>query len=98
MDEFLRSELGITVSNVPAGPKPSAWEGNIDVDLTRLADGRWMVLACADPDAFRLQHGDRFNWRINGRTLLEVADAIPNCSGICINSAASNHAFVLDRQ
>lgn len=60
-------------------------------------DGRIMILACADRDAFVQRFHDRFNREVMGWELAQAALVIPGCDGIFVNSAASFHSVALDR-
>lgn len=60
-------------------------------------DGRIMILACADRDAFVQRFHARFNREVMGWELAQVALVTPDCAGILLNSAASFHSVALDR-
>lgn len=87
---FLRSPVGVIASDAEGG----------GTGLARAAtpDGRVMVLACADRDAFAQTFHDRFNRLILGRELARAVLAIPDCHGILLNSAASFNSLAIPRE
>lgn len=87
-EAFLRSPLGVM-----------AREEGGRTALGRLAapDGRVMMAACADRDAFARNFNDRYNRQVLGRELARVALSIPDCPGILINSASSFNSLAIER-
>lgn len=87
-----------------AGPRRSPVAG-WDVDTAprvgfgraETPDGRVMILACADREAFAQNFHDRFNRDVLGMDLAEVALVVEGCDGILVNSAASFDSLALSR-
>lgn len=97
-DAFLRSPVGVIASGTPGGTgTPGTAEGPVTLARTATPDGRMMVLACADRDAFVRRFHARFNREVLGRELARAVLAMPECQGILINSAASAHSLAIDR-
>lgn len=87
IDAFLTTQLGI-VAQFLDGPSSAA---RTNVDLAKLADGRTMVLAFADPDAWT----DRKLTSTTGRVALDIAQAIPGCQGVAVNCATKAVTLVV---
>ena len=81
----------------PGGGEYVVPAGRAALGRAATPDGRVMILACADRDAFVRKLHARFNREVMGRDLAQVALAIPDCEGILLNSAASLHSIALDR-
>ncbi|HEX6748169.1 MAG TPA: hypothetical protein VF092_12815 [Longimicrobium sp.] len=81
----------------PGGGSYVVPAGRAGLGKAATPDGRVMILACADRDAFVRKFHARFNREVMGRDLAQVALAIPDCEGILLNSAASLHSIALDR-
>ena len=93
---FLDSPLGVIASGFAPGASGTG-RGSVRLARGATPDGRVMVLACADRDAFAQKFHDRFNQEVLGRELARVAIAMPGCEGILVNSAASFHSIAIDR-
>lgn len=97
---FLASRVGIIVkgaSTVVANGYETGRE-KLSAALGTTPDGRRMALACADRAVFLQRFNRPFNAEIDGISLLKMALADPQCSGIMINSAASEHTAVILRE
>jgi hypothetical protein len=106
INSFLRSEVGVIVRPignagvlaVAAGTKIVAGNQQLTYGISRLNDGREMILACADFLVFRQKFAGAFNATVLGSELLNGVVASLDCQGIQINSAASFHSVAIDRQ
>ena len=87
IDAFLTTQLGI-VAEFSDGRSDAA---RTNVDLTKLADGRSMVLAFADPETWT----DRKLTWTTGRVALDIAKAIPGCQGVAVNCATKAVTLVV---
>lgn len=98
-EELLRAQLGVIATGVPEGVTGAYRAGEDEVGLGRATtpDGRTMVLACADRAVFVQRFHKRFNAEMGARQLLAVALADPDCEGVLINSAASEHSVPIPR-
>lgn len=76
---FLSTQLGI-IASFPEGVSSAA---KTNVDLTRLADGRTMLLAYADPETWT----DKKLVGVTGRVALDMVKALPDCKGVAVNCA-----------
>jgi hypothetical protein len=98
---FLASRVGVIASGLPEGGEPgeSRSAAGSPVGLARAAtpDGRVMVLACADRDAFVQKFHARFNVEMLGSELAAMALRLPDCEGILVNSAAGFHSIAIPR-
>lgn len=97
---FLRARLGVIASGIPAEAGGAYRTGPGDrVSLARAAtpDGRVMLLACADREAFIRRFHARFNVEMAGRDVARTALANADCQGILVNSAASFESVVIER-
>jgi hypothetical protein len=95
----MSAKVGVlaTVPKGVSGPHV-AGKGEITLGVTRLPDGRIMILAAADPPAFERRFGRKtFNAEMDGLFVMKTVLANPACEGILVNSAASEHSMVLER-
>jgi hypothetical protein len=93
---FLRSPVGVIASGGEPGPEPGSMR-NVGFARAATPDGRVMLLACADRNAFAQNFHARFNEQILGRELARAVLGIPDCEGILVNSAASFHSIAIPR-
>lgn len=93
---FLRSPVGVIASGGEPGPEPGCMR-NVGFARAATPDGRVMLLACADRDAFAQKFHARFNLQILGRELARAVLGIPDCEGILVNSATSFHSIAIPR-
>jgi hypothetical protein len=101
VDVFMRSRVGVVTAGLLAGgggPVQSTAAHPITVSGVRTPDGRTMLLACADRDAFVARFHGRFNAEVSGHELAAMALANPDCPGIVVNSAASFDSIVITRE
>jgi hypothetical protein len=102
---FLESEVGVAVETlsgrslgtIPDGAKIQAGAGEFGYGMTLGADGRRLVLACADFHVFRKRFGGPYNATVSGRELLRAVPSDASVAGIQVNSAASQHNVVIGR-
>jgi hypothetical protein len=102
---FVESEVGVVVETlsgrslgtIPDGTKIEAGAGELGYGLTLGADGRRLVIACADFHVFRKRFGGPYNATVAGRELLRAVPADVSVAGIQVNSAASQHNVVIGR-
>lgn len=105
--DFLRSDVGVIIQpigpaaaaalEVPDGTQIVVGENQFGYGLSRLPDGRQMLLACADFHIFRRRFGGSFNATVKGRELLHAVWINPACQGIQVNSAVSEHSVTILR-
>jgi hypothetical protein len=105
---FLCSQLGVIGVEVGAGGTPAVISSRVPgryvmgkgegLAVSTTPDGRKTILACADRATY-VQHFDhQFNGEIDAIELLKAAWKTPDCEGIRINSAASEHSIVIPRE
>ena len=104
---FLRAQVGVIVratgdeARAALAGEPGTTivtgEDQFTFGQARLADGRDVLLACADFEVFRRRFSGAFNATVPGRDLVKAVMANDRCQGIQINSAASPHSLVIDR-
>jgi len=95
---FLGSQLGVVMKGIPPGSAeyiPGKNELAAAVGVT--PDGKKMLLACADRSIFVQRFGGPFNAETDAAAVLKLALVTPDCEGILINSAASEHTIVIPR-
>lgn len=88
-------------AQLPKPTPPPGWHtvpaGRVAFGKAATPDGRVMLAACADRDAFVRNFHDRFNREVMGWELAQTVLVIPDCEGILVNSAASFRSLALDR-
>jgi hypothetical protein len=97
---FLGERLGVIASGLPAthGASIRIEPGQrVTCAVTDLPDGRTMVLACADLPTFVTRFDRPFNAELDAAALMNIVMANPDCAGIFINSATSEHSAAIDR-
>jgi hypothetical protein len=97
ISSFRDSRVGVVVANAGgeiacALEEASALMPSID------QDGKSVILAFADPDAFATRFGSEFNGTITGQEILEIVIADPECNGVRVNSALSEVSLVIPRR
>ena len=75
-----------------------AGKDELTVALSSTPDGKKMVLACADRAAFVQRFAQPFNTEVGAAALLKIAWSNPDCQGIVVNSAASQHRILIPRK
>jgi hypothetical protein len=65
--------------------------------MSHTPDGKKTLLACADRAVFIQRFKQPFNAEMGALALLKMAWANPDCEGIMVNSAASEHRVVIPR-
>jgi hypothetical protein len=88
VNAFLSTQLGI-IASFPDGMSSTGAPTN--VDLTKLSDGRTMLLAFADPEAWP----DKKLVFVTGRVALDIVKALPDCKGVAVNCATRAVTLVL---
>ena len=58
-------------------------------------DGKKMLLACADRATFVQRFPQAFNAEVDAVALMKMALANPDCEGIMVNSATSEHRILI---
>lgn len=98
-EALLTARLGIIVEGAPEGTKGAfkVRGKGVTCGVARTPDGKTMIHACADREAFVQRYNPAFNAEIDLRGAIGIALANPACQGILINSAASEHSIALDR-
>ena len=96
---FLGSQLGVIVEGIPQGTSGQyvARKDELTVAMSIAPDGKKTVLACADRAVFVQRFRQQFNAEVGAATLLKIAWSNPDCEGIMVNSAASEHRIVIPR-
>jgi hypothetical protein len=97
--EFRRSTLGVRAVGAPdvPGDHVASNQMPISVGLTRYANGKQMVLAFADPDAFAKRFGHKFNAGMKGDALLATCLHDKDCEGILVNNAITESCIAISR-
>lgn len=97
---FLGSQLGVIVQGIPQGASGQhvAGKNELTVAMSTAPDGKRMVLACADRAIFVQRFTQPFNGEVSAAALLKIAWSNPDCEGIMVNSAASEHRIVIPRE
>ena len=97
---FLDSRLGVIVQGIPQGTSGQyvAGKNELTAAMSIAPDGKKTVLACADRAIFVQRLPQSFNWEIDAATLLKIAWSNPDCEGIMVNSAESEHRIVIPRR
>lgn len=90
LNAFVEASVGVLVIHAQAGNAPGLGSS---VD----PKGRRVLLVFADPDAFQLKYGARFNAEVNGASVLQTLMADPDCHGIQINSAQAETSLIIER-
>ena len=96
---FLASQLGVIVQGFSKESSGQfvAGRNELTAAMSATPDGRKVLLACADRAVFVQRYKAPFNAEVSAVSLLKMALANPNCEGIMINSAASEHSYVIPR-
>jgi hypothetical protein len=96
---FVGSRLGVIVQGVPQGASGQyiAGKNELTVAMSIAPDGKKTVLACADRAIFVQRFPQAFNGEVDAAALLKIAWSNPDCEGIMVNSAASQHRVVIPR-
>jgi type III secretion system (T3SS) SseB-like protein len=97
---FLGSQLGVIAKGIPQGISGQhvAGKDELTVAMSSAPDGGKMVLACADRAVFVQRFTQQFNAEVGAAALLKIAWSNPDCEGIMVNSAASEHRIVIARK
>ncbi|MBZ5687496.1 MAG: SseB family protein [Acidobacteriia bacterium] len=97
---FLGSQLGVIVEGIPQGTSGQyvAGKNELTVAMSIAPDGKKTVLACADRAIFVQRFAQQFNAEVGAAALLKIAWSNPDCEGIMVNSAASEHRIVIPRK
>lgn len=97
---FLGSQLGVIVQGVPANTSGqyTAGKNELTVAMAIAPDGKKTVLACAERAIFVQRFPQPFNAEVGAPALLNIAWSNPECEGIMVNSAASEHRIVIPRK
>ena len=97
---FMNSQLGVIVQGAPEGTSGQyvAGKNELRVSMSTTPDGKRMVLACADRAIFVRRFAQPFNAEVGAMALLKIASSNPDCEGIMVNSAASEHTVAIPRK
>ena len=76
----------------------TAGKSELTVAMSIAPDGKKMVLACAERAVFVQRFPQPFNAEVGATALLNIAWSNPDCEGIMVNSAASEHRIVIPRK
>ena len=88
---FRQAPLGVV-----ATPKRST-NGEPSLGCSVDAQGRSRLLTFADPDAFQINYGDKFNAEMIGEDVLRTLDVHTDCVGIQVNSATDEVSLTIQR-
>lgn len=96
---FLDSRLGVIVQGIPQGTSGQhlAGKNELTVAMSIAPDGKKTVLACAERAIFVQRFPQSFNGEVDAAALLKIAWSNPDCEGIMVNSATSEHRIVIPR-
>lgn len=96
---FLGSQLGVILTGIPQGVSGEykAGKNELQAAMSIAPDGKKTLLACADRAVFVQRFKQPFNAEVGAVALLRMAWANPDCEGIMVNSAASQHRVVIPR-
>ncbi|MCA9679155.1 MAG: SseB family protein [Kofleriaceae bacterium] len=99
LEVFARSRLGVIVHGLAAGADGTVMvlRGEARCAMIKHPDGRGMVLACSDREVFVTRFDRPFNAELDAAELMKVALHNPDCAGILINNATSEHSIVVER-
>jgi hypothetical protein len=107
-DEFIRvlvkARLGLVATGIPKHRRPGERfqvqpGDHIGMMKVSTPDGRTMLKACADPDAFARAFPDtKISALMVGHELLEMVAKSLELDGVLICSAASHHSVPVSRQ
>lgn len=100
LEEFRLSMLGVMATGAPEeteGPFQSTDENPIILGSSEDAEGRSVLLAFADPEAFAQRFGRHFNAELSGEALLQTVLMDRDCWGIRVNSAKREMSVIIDR-
>jgi hypothetical protein len=94
---FLGSQLGVILQGIPQGVSGQvvAGKNELSAAMGSTPDGKRMLLACADRAVFLQRFKRPFNAEIGAVALLKMVLANPQCEGIMINSAVSEHTILI---
>lgn len=97
---FLTAKVGVIAHGLPQGAERvqrSTREQPLELTRGTAPDGRTVLLACADREAFVQRFNPSYNAEMLGRDVARTALHNPACEGVLINSAASEHSILFDR-
>lgn len=96
---FLGSQLGVILTGIPQGVAGQyvAGKNELHAAMSVAPDGKRTLLACADRAVFIQRFKQSFNAEMSALALLQMAWSNPDCEGIMVNSAASEHRVVIPR-
>jgi Flp pilus assembly protein TadD len=97
---FRCAVVGVIALDIPpdtVGDFTSTPEHPTSLGSSTDSEGRDMVLAFADPDAFVQTFGARFNAKMSGEAVLQTVVFNPACYGLRVNSAKAEISVIIDR-
>ena len=96
---FLGSQLGVILKGIPQGISGQYVAGNnqLTAAMGGTPEGKKMILACADRAIFVQRFPQAFNAEVDAVALMKMALANPDCEGIMVNSARSEHRILILR-
>ena len=94
---FRTSVVGIAIEGMPVPDEHGnlVSDGEVSAYMTKHGDGRSRIVAYADPEAFLVNFGPRFNAGVPGEVLLGMAASDPDCAGVLVNSATQEISLVI---
>jgi len=92
--------LGVIAQGIPedASGQYVAGKNELAVAMSITPDGKRMVLACADRAIFIRRFKQPLHAEVSAAAFLKIAWSNPDCEGIMVNSAASEHKLVIPRK
>ena len=101
LDAFRSAKVGVMAFGAPSGTASdfkSSKEVPLRVGLSEDGEGRSVVLAFADPRAFIQNFGMQCNAEMMGEDVLRTVLESPNCYGVRVNNAKSEHSVLIPRE
>jgi len=99
LEAFQQARLGVVLlePSEKLAPVLGAGLSAISLGTTTFNDGKFRLLAFADPEVFSARYGRKFNGTMMGAQLLDAVRECFEFEGILVNSAISVNAFAVER-
>lgn len=95
-ENFAKATFGIMVHGIQPGKKHGEiihTGGGMTMPIVQDPNGNSMLKLCADPVAFLRNFPNSFNCTLTGQEAMEMAQKVPNASGILVCSAVAWASF-----